>query len=129
MHRAATVPRADAWQGRAALESPAIVAAPGRHRPILDAPSLRCCRARIRAARGHAAGRRRRFRAWIFTPSVSRYRFVWPCFHETTDEAIAACEAAWEFYGGVFRVLVPDNTKAIVTKADPLEPLLSQTFL
>src|SRR6266511_165799 len=75
------------------------------------------------------SGRRRRFRAWIFTPSVSRYRFVWPCFHETTDEAIAACEAAWEFYGGVFRVLVPDNTKAIVTKADPLEPLLSQTFL
>lgn len=75
------------------------------------------------------SGRRRRFRAWIFTPSVSRYRFVWPCFHETTQEAIAACEAAWEFYGGVFRVLVPDNTKAIVTRADPLEPLFSQTFL
>lgn len=75
------------------------------------------------------SGRRRRFRAWIFTPSVSRYRFVWPCFQETTAEAIAACEAAWEFYGGVFRVLVPDNTKAIVTKADPLEPLLSQVFL
>jgi hypothetical protein len=75
------------------------------------------------------SSRRRRFRAWIFTPSVSRYRFVWPCFHETTEEAIAACEAAWEFYGGVFRVLVPDNTKAIVTRADPLEPLFSQTFL
>lgn len=75
------------------------------------------------------SGRRRRFRAWIFTPSVSRYRFVWPCFRETTEEAIAACEAAWEFYGGVFRVLIPDNTKAIVTKADPLEPLLSQAFL
>jgi transposase len=75
------------------------------------------------------SGRRRRFRAWIFTPSVSRYRFVWPCFRETTEEAIAACEAAWEFYGGVFGVLVPDNTKAIVTKADPLEPLLSQVFL
>jgi hypothetical protein len=75
------------------------------------------------------SGRRRRFRAWIFTPSVSRYRFVWPCFHETTEEAIAACEAAWEFYGGVFRVLVPDNTKAIVTRADPLEPIFSQTFL
>lgn len=75
------------------------------------------------------SGRRRRFRVWIFTPSVSRYRFVWPCFRETTEEAIAACEAAWEFYGGVFRVLVPDNTKAIVIKADPLEPLLSPTFL
>jgi transposase len=31
--------------------------------------------------------------------------------------------------GGVFRVLTPDNTKAIVAKADPLEPLLSQGFL
>jgi transposase len=74
-------------------------------------------------------GKRRRIRAWIFTPSVSRHRFVWPCFRETTETAIEACERAWEFYGGVFRVLVPDNTKAIVTKADPLEPLLSQAFL
>jgi hypothetical protein len=24
-------------------------------------------------------GRRRRFRAWIFTPHLSRYRFVYPC--------------------------------------------------
>jgi transposase len=74
-------------------------------------------------------GRRRRFRAWIFTPSVSRYRFVWPCLKETTQTAIEACEAAWEFYGGVFRVLVPDNTKAIVQKADPLQPKLIMTFL
>ena len=56
-------------------------------------------------------GRRRRVPAWIFTPSVSRYRFVHPCEKETTKSAIEACEAAWEFYGGVFGVLVPDNTK------------------
>ena len=74
-------------------------------------------------------GRRRRFRAWIFTPNVSRYRFVWPCFHETTEEAIKACEAAWEFYGGVFRTLIPDNTKAIVVKADPLKPTFVVGFL
>lgn len=74
-------------------------------------------------------GKRRRFRAWIFTPSVSRHRFVWPCFQETTESAIEACERAWEFYDGVFRILVPDNTKAIVAKADPLEPLLSLGFL
>lgn len=74
-------------------------------------------------------GRRRRFRAWIFTPSVSRYRFVWPCFRETTESAIEACEQAWAFYGGVFRVLVPDNTKAIVAKADPLAPKFVLAFL
>jgi transposase len=74
-------------------------------------------------------GRRRRFRAWIFTPSVSRYRFVYPCFAETTATAIEACEAAWAFYGGMFSVIVPDNTKAIVHTADPLTPRLVHAFL
>jgi len=63
-------------------------------------------------------GRRRRFRAWIFTAVYSRYRFVYECFGETTASAIEACEAAWAFFGGVFRVLIPDNTKAIVATAD-----------
>ena len=75
------------------------------------------------------SGRRRRLRAWIFTPGVSRYRFVYPCLKETTASAIEACEAAWEFYGGVFRTLIPDNTKAIVQHADPLEPRFNRTFL
>jgi hypothetical protein len=74
-------------------------------------------------------GRRRRFRAWIFTPSVSRYRFVYPCFGETTASAIEACEAAWRFYGGVFRVVIPDNTGAIITTADPLQPRVVLAFL
>src|SRR6266852_6107939 len=74
-------------------------------------------------------GTRRRFKAFIFTPNVSRYRFVYPVWRERTEDAIAACEAAWEFYGGVFHVLIPDNTKAIVQTADPLEPLLNEVFL
>lgn len=76
-----------------------------------------------------AKGVRRRFKAWIFTPSVSRYRFVWPCSRETTEEAILACEAAWRFYGGVFEVLIPDNTKAIVAGADPLDAKIVRRFL
>jgi hypothetical protein len=74
-------------------------------------------------------GRRRRFRAWIFTPHLSRYRFVYPCFAESTETAIEACEAAWEFYDGVFGVVVPDNTKAIVHTADPLKPRIIDEFL
>jgi transposase len=74
-------------------------------------------------------GRRRRFRAWIFTPGVSRYRFVYPVFEETTETAIEACEAAWDFYGGIFDVLIPDNTKTIVEKADPLQPVFNLAFL
>jgi transposase len=75
------------------------------------------------------AGRRRRFRAWIFTPGVSRYRFVYPVLAETTQTAIEACEAAWEFYGGVFDVVIPDNTSTIVQKADPLKPTINLGFL
>jgi hypothetical protein len=55
-----------------------------------------------------ATGRRRRFRAWIFTAVYSRYRFVYPCFQETTASAIDACEAAWAFFGGIFAVLIPE---------------------
>ncbi len=71
----------------------------------------------------------RRMRAWIFTPVVSRYRFVFPCERETTASAIEACEAAAIFYEGFFEVLIPDNTKAIVSRADPLDPLIVVVFL
>jgi transposase len=74
-------------------------------------------------------GKRRRFRAWIFTAVLSRHRFVYPCFKESTATAIEACEAAWEFFGGVFKVLIPDNTKAIVSQSDPLHPRLVEGFL
>jgi transposase len=74
-------------------------------------------------------GNRRRFKAWIFTAVVSRHRFVYPITRETTVEAIAACEAAWAFFGGIFRVLIPDNTKAIVHTADPLAPRIVDAFL
>ena len=74
-------------------------------------------------------GKKRRFRAWIFTAVRSRHRFVYPTFEETTVRAIEACEAAWLFFGGVFRVLIPDNTKAIVVDADPLAPRITPAFL
>jgi len=75
------------------------------------------------------AGRRRRFRAWIFTAVLSRHRFVYPVGCETTASAIEACEAAWGFFGGVFKVVIPDNTKTIVNTADPLEPKITRDFL
>ncbi len=74
-------------------------------------------------------GERRRFRAWIFTAVRSRHRFVYPIFRETTESAIEACEAAWDFFDGIFKVLIPDNTKAIVEIADPLKPKIVQGFL
>jgi hypothetical protein len=41
---------------------------------------------------------------------------------------IAGFEAAWAFFGGVFAVLIPDNMKAIVDKADAIDPKLNDAF-
>lgn len=73
--------------------------------------------------------RQARKKAFIFTPNLSRYRFVYPVERETTRSAIEACEAAWEFYDGVFQVVLPDNTKAVVDRAHPTSPRINEEFL
>jgi hypothetical protein len=76
-----------------------------------------------------ATRRRRVCQALIFTPVVSRYTFVWLTFSQTVGDVIAGFEAAWSFYGGVFSTVIPDNLKAIVDRADALEPRLNQAFV
>jgi len=74
-------------------------------------------------------GKRRRVHALIFTAVVSRHMFVWLTYSQTLSAVIAGCEAAWEFYGGCFKVLIPDNLKAVVTNADAVNPQLSVGWL
>jgi transposase len=74
-------------------------------------------------------GRRRRVHALIFTAVVSRHMFVWLTYSQTLTAVIAGCEAAWSFFGGAFRVLVPDNLRAVVARADAVNPQLSQGWL
>lgn len=74
-------------------------------------------------------GRRRRVWALVLTSVVSRYQFVWLTYRQTVADVVAGCESAWAFFGGVFRVLIPDNLKAIVTAADRDAPRLSPAFL
>lgn len=73
--------------------------------------------------------RQRRVHALIFTAVVSRHMFVWLTFSQTLTAVIAGCEAAWRFFGGVFKVLIPDNLKAVVAAADAVNPRLSQGWL
>jgi hypothetical protein len=54
--------------------------------------------------------------------------FVYPTHRQTLEEVIAGFEAAWAFFGGVFKVVIPDNMKAIVDQADNTEPRLNDTF-
>jgi transposase len=75
------------------------------------------------------AGRQRKVHALIFTAVCSRHMFVWLSFTQTLAAFIAGCEAAWVFFGGVFRVLVPDNASAIVADADAVNPRFTAGWL
>ena len=75
-----------------------------------------------------ATGKRRMVWALIFTAVYSRHCYVHVGFAQTTEQTIAGFEAAWEFFGGVFKVAVPDNMSAIVSKADPTEPRFNEAF-
>jgi len=74
-------------------------------------------------------GKKHRVHALIFTAVLSRHMFVWLTYSQTLVAMIAGCEAAWEFFGGCFKVLIPDNLKAVVTKAEAVNPQLSTGWL
>ena len=73
-------------------------------------------------------GRRRVVQGLIFTAVYSRHMFVWPTYRQTLTDVIAGFEAAWAFFGGVFAVVIPDNMKAIVDKADATDSKLNDAF-
>jgi transposase len=73
--------------------------------------------------------RRRKLHALVFTAVVSRYCYVFLTFPQTTAAVIAGCEAAWGFFGGMFRVIVPDNLKPVVDGADRLAPRFNRQWL
>jgi transposase len=77
----------------------------------------------------HEGGRRRRVWGLVLTAVVSRHMFVWLTYRQSVADVVAGCEAAWVFFGGVFRVLIPDNLKAIVTTADRDTPRLNAAFV
>ncbi len=74
-------------------------------------------------------GRRRVCWALIFTACYSRHCFVWLSFSQTLETVIEGFEAAWGFFGGVFKVIIPDNMSTVVTTADRTEPRLNQAFV
>ena len=74
-------------------------------------------------------GRKRRVHALIFTAVLSRHMFVWLTYSQTLAAVIAGAEAACGFFGGVFKVLIPDNLRAVVARADKVNPQLSVGWL
>ncbi len=76
-----------------------------------------------------ADGRRRKVHALILTAVYSRHMFVWLTHAQTLLAVIAGAEAAWAYFGGVFKVLIPDNLKPVVTDPDAVNPGLSAGWL
>lgn len=76
-----------------------------------------------------ATGETRTLHGLLLTASVSRHQFLWPCLSQRQEDVFEGLEAAWAFFGGIFPVLLPDNTKAIVLKADPVSPVFHRDFL
>ncbi len=74
-------------------------------------------------------GRRRKMHALLCCAANSRHQFVFPTLTQTQDDVIEALEAAWAFFGGVFPVVICDNPRAIITKADPIAPVINPSFL
>jgi transposase len=73
-------------------------------------------------------GTRRVTHGLIFTAVYSRHLFVFPTHRQTLEEVIAGFDAAWAFFGGVFAVVIPDNLKPVVDRADALDPRFNDAF-
>ena len=74
-------------------------------------------------------GTRRKLWVLLVTLSMSRYMFVWPTFSQTCAAVIDGLEAAWRFFAGVVRRVVPDNMSSAVVRAHATEPVLNRAFL
>ena len=73
-------------------------------------------------------GKKRKLYALLCLAPYSRHMFLWPCLSQQRKDVIEGLEAAWQFFGGIFSVLLPDNMSTVVTKADPIAPLLNGPF-
>lgn len=59
---------------------------------------------------------------------ASNYTYVEATWDQTLPNWIASHVRAFEFFGGVPALLVPDNLKSAVTKASRYEPTINQTY-
>jgi transposase len=80
---------------------------------------------------GYVNAKEGRRKLWVLlvTLTMSRYMFVWPTFTQTIEAVCDGLDAAWKFFGGIPRRIIPDNMSAIVTRAHAQAPVLQRAFL
>ena len=74
-------------------------------------------------------GVRRKLWVLVVTLTVSRYMHVWPLLKQTTEALTEGLDAAWRFFDGVPKRIVPDNMTAAVVKPDAKMPGIQKGFL
>ncbi len=58
----------------------------------------------------------------IFTACFSRHQFVWLTFTQAFEEVVEGFERAWEFFGGVFKVVIYDYVPSNIIQENRLRP-------
>lgn len=66
--------------------------------------------------------------ALIVVLPFSRHQYVHVTHSQKLPDLIDGLEDAWEFFGGVPELVIIDNLKAAVTKADRYDPVFQRTF-
>jgi len=68
--------------------------------------------------------------AYIFVAVLpaSSYPFVYAYDDTKTESWIDAHVRAYEYFGGVAKITIPDNTKTAVIKADRIDPILNKSY-
>jgi transposase len=72
--------------------------------------------------------RKRKLWVLIVCLSHSRYSFVYPTFTQDIESLCTGLDAAWRFFEGVPRRLVPDNMRTVVVSAHATSPRLNDAF-
>lgn len=65
---------------------------------------------------------------FVCTMACTDYTYALCVPSQKTEDFLFALAKALEFYGGVPRIVVPDNLKAAVIKADKYEPILNKAM-
>jgi transposase len=76
-----------------------------------------------------AEGKRRKLWALVVVLTASRYMFVWPLLVQTTAALCEGLDAAWRFFGGVPKRIVPDNMSSAIVRPDAKAPGFQKSFL
>lgn len=74
------------------------------------------------------AGRERRVSAFLMTLSHRRHQFLYPVLGEDGPAWLDGHVAAFTFFGGVPKRIVPDNLSAGVLRADRYDPRLNRAY-